>query len=96
MHIQIIIKKKCKPNNLLIKQTTQHYISKSHLLNNMGYICIIRGGTQITDLYYCGFLAATVCFLLMVNYPMHGQKLPQYLLFLHLNQTFEYLLTDIL
>lgn len=38
MHIQIVIKKKCKPNNLLIKQSACHHISKSHLLNNMGYI----------------------------------------------------------
>lgn len=38
MHIQIAISRRCKPNNLLIKQTAHHHISKSHLLNNMGYI----------------------------------------------------------
>lgn len=84
--------KKNKKESLLNKQDTLH-IKVSIIWDTSRHYTLQQGNRRPV---YCGLLAATVCFLLMVNYPKHGQKLPQYLLLLHLNQTFEYLLSDIL
>lgn len=51
---------------------------KSSLLNNTGYIWapFINAHKCQTCTVVASFLAATACSVFMVNYPMHGQKLP--------------------
>lgn len=51
---------------------------KSSLLNNTGYIWapFITAHKCQTCTVVASFLAATACSVFMVNYPMHGQKLP--------------------